>query len=106
MQLVASVRQPRDIKVAVSTLVTAAGMTAAEARMRLAPEPPALLARLLPDRAAALVDALGRAGLVALAVDEGVPAESERFKARSFILDDGEARFTARSGATLTLPWD
>ncbi len=106
MQLVASVRQPRDIEVAVSTLVTAAGMTAAEARMRLAPEPPALLARLPPDRAGALVEALGRAGLVALAIDEDVPADAERFKARSFVLDDGEGRFIARSGETLTLPWD
>lgn len=106
MQLVASVGQARDIEVAVSTLVTAAGMTAAEARMRLAPEPPALLARLPPDRAAALVEVLGRAGLVALAIDEDVPAESERFKARSFALDDGAARFTDRGGATLTLPWE
>jgi hypothetical protein len=106
MQLVASVRQPRDLEVAVSTLVTAAGMTAAEARMRLAPEPPALLARLPPERAATLVEALGGAGLVALAIDESVPAESERFKARTFLLDDGAAHFTARSGENLTLPWD
>jgi hypothetical protein len=106
MQLVATVRQAPDVDAAVSVLETAAGMTAAEARMRLAPEPPALLARLPADRATALVEALGRAGLVALAIEEEVPAESDRFQARSFSFDDAGAHFTARSGATLTLPWD
>jgi hypothetical protein len=106
MQLVATVRQAANVDAAVAALVTAAGMTAAEARMRLAPEPPALLARVPADRAAALVEGLGRAGLVALAIEESVPAESDRFSARSFVFEDTGARFTARSGETLTLPWD
>jgi len=45
MQLAASVGQATDLETAVSALVTTAGMTPAEARMRLAPEPPAVLAR-------------------------------------------------------------
>lgn len=106
MKLVATVRQAADVDAAVSALVSVAGMTVAEARMRLAPEPPALLARLPADRAAALVEALGRTGLVALAIDEDVPAESDRFQARSFGFDDGGASFTDRTGATLSLSWD
>ena len=106
MKLVATVRQAADVDAAVSALVSAAGMTAAEARMRLAPEPPALLARLPVDRAAALVEALGRTGLVALAIDEDVPAESDRFRARSFGFDDGGVGFTDRTGATLSVSWD
>jgi|GEM_PF-321949 len=105
MQLVATVRPPPDLERAVSTLVTAGGMTAAEARMRLAPEPPALLARLPGDRAEALVAALGRAGLVTVAIDEDLPGRHSRFQARSFAFDDAGARFTARSGETLVLPW-
>ena len=105
MQLVATVRQAADVDAAVSALVTVAGMTAAEARMRLAPEPPALLARLPADRAAALVEALGRAGVVALAIDEDVPSDADRFQVRSFAFEDAGAHFTARSGATLTLAW-
>lgn len=105
MQLVATVRPAQDVDAAVSTLVTAAGMTAAEARMRLAPEPPALLARLPAGRAGPLTEALGRAGLVALAIDEDVPAEGDRLSARSFVLDDADAHFTARSGQTLTIGW-
>lgn len=106
MKLVATVRQAADADAAVSALVSAAGMTAAEARMRLAPEPPALLARLPADRVAALVEALGRTGLVALAIDEDVPAESDRFRARSFGFDDGGVGFTDRTGATLSVSWD
>lgn len=106
MQLVATVRPAPDPEAAVATLVTAAGMSAAEARMRLAPEPPALLARLPADRAAALVAALGRAGVVALAVDEDLPGRRERFQTRSFVLEDAAARFTARNGETLGLAWD
>ncbi|HVP62891.1 MAG TPA: hypothetical protein VMT11_20210 [Myxococcaceae bacterium] len=106
MHLVATVRQPKDVDAAVSALVTAAGMTRAEARMRLAPEPPALLARLPPDGAEALVRALDGTGLAALALDEAVPTDADRLQARSFGFEPGGMRVTARSGATLTVPWD
>jgi hypothetical protein len=106
MQLVATVNQATDLESAVSVLVTHAGMSAAEARMRLAPEPPALLARLPEDRAAGLVAALVEAGLPALAIDEHVPSDADRFQVRSFVFEAAAARLTARDGEVLTLPWD
>jgi len=106
MQLVASVGQATDLEAAVSALVTTAGMTAAEARMRLAPEPPAMLARLPEDRAGGVVAALVQVGLPALTIDERVPTDGDRFQVRSFAFEPAGARLTARDGETLTLPWD
>jgi len=106
VHLVATVLQPKSVDEAVSALVTAAGMTPAEARMRLAPEPPALLARLPPDRAGSLVQALAQSGLAALALEEAVPTDADRFQARSFAFQPEGLGVTARSGATLTLAWD
>lgn len=106
VHLVATVLQPKSVDAAVSALVTAAGMTPAEARMRLAPEPPALLARLPPDWAESLVQALAQSGLAALALEEAVPTDSDRFQARSFAFQPDGLHVTARSGATLTLAWD
>lgn len=106
MQLVASVRAVAELEVAVTALVASAGMTHAEARMRLAPEPPALLARLPADRAERVVAELGRMGVVALAIDEAVPSDADRFGARSFAFEPGRGRFTSRSGETLLLAWD
>lgn len=106
MHLVATVGQATDLESVVSTLVATAGMTAAEARMRLAPEPPAVLARLPADRAAGVVAALVQAGLPALAIDERVPSDADRFQARSFAFESAGARLTARDGEALTLPWD
>ena len=106
MHLVATVQPISAPDAAVEALIESAGMTAAEARMRLAPEPPALLARLPPDRAAALVAALTKAGTRAVALDEDVPSDAERFQVRSFAFEDTGASFTARDGATLQLGWD
>ncbi|HUM09703.1 MAG TPA: hypothetical protein VLT82_02025 [Myxococcaceae bacterium] len=106
MKLVSTVRLPPQLDAAVEALVDSAGMSAAEARMRLAPEPPALLARVPPERATELVAALGRAGLVALAIDQTVPSDADRFQARSFAFQDGGAIFTSRSGETLGLAWN
>jgi hypothetical protein len=52
MKLVAIARAPQGPDAA-KALAEATGLTLAEARMRLAPEPPALLARLDADAAAA-----------------------------------------------------
>lgn len=106
MQLVATVSQATDLEAAASVLVTTAGMSAAEARMRLAPEPPALLARLPEDLAAGVVIALVQAGLPALAIDERVPSDADRFQVRSFVFESAGARLTARDGEVLTLPWE
>jgi hypothetical protein len=73
--------------------------------MRLAPEPPALLARLEPAKADALVVALRRAGVAALAVPTGVPGDKDRVVARSFSIDDGGVTFTARSGESVQMAW-
>jgi len=106
VHLVATVLQPRAVEGAVSVLVAAAGMPVAEARMRLAPEPPALLGRFPPDRAESLVRALEASGLSALAIDEAVPTDADRFQARSFAFQPEGMRVTARSGSTLIVRWD
>jgi hypothetical protein len=106
MHLVASIRPASDLEAAVAALVASAAMTKAEARMRLAPEPPALLARLPPEDAARVVSELGRAGTPAVAVDEDVPSDSERFQVRSFAFEAGSGQFTSRSGESLAMPWD
>ena len=106
MHLVASIRPASDLEAAVEALVASAAMTKAEARMRLAPEPPALLVRLPPEDAVRVVTELGRAGLPALALDEDVPSDSERFQVRSFAFEAGSGQFTSRTGETLAVPWD
>jgi hypothetical protein len=106
MHLVASIRPASDLEAAVAALVASAAMTKAEARMRLAPEPPALLARVPPEDAARVVGELGRAGLPALAIDEDVPSDSGRFQVRSFAFEAGAGQFTSRTGESLAVPWD
>jgi hypothetical protein len=106
MYLVASIRPASDLDAAVAALVASAAMTHAEARMRLAPEPPALLARLPAEDAVRVVAELGRAGLPALTLDEDVPSDSDRFQVRSFAFEAGSVQLTSRIGETLAVPWD
>jgi len=106
MHLVATVQAVAELDAGVAALIETAGMTAAEARMRLAPEPPALLARLSPDHAAALAAALAKAGAKAVAIDEDVPSDADRFQVRTFAFEDSGASFTARDGETLRLDWE
>jgi hypothetical protein len=105
MKLVAIVRTPALPEEAARAVVDATGLTLAEARMRLAPEPPALLARLEPDRADALVAALRKAGLAALAVDARCPTDEDRTVARAFALDDAGVTLTPRFGAAMRVEW-
>jgi hypothetical protein len=105
MKLVAIVRTPERVEEAASVLAEASGLALAEARMRLAPEPPALLTRLEPAKADALVVALRRAGLAALAVPAGVPGDKDRVVARSFSFDHTGVTLTARSGESTRMAW-
>src|SRR5262249_464594 len=57
-------------------------------------------------RAARLAGALFQAGLPALAIDERVPSDADRFQARSFAFEPVGLRPTPRDGETLTLPWE
>lgn len=105
MKLVAIARAPARPGEAAAVLAEASGVALAEARMRLAPEPPAILARLEPDRADALVAALREAGLAALAVPERVPTDDDRVVARFLSLDEAGATFTSRSGDSMRTEW-
>ena len=104
MKLVAIVRAPTGVEEAASALAKASGLALAEARMRLAPEPPALLARLEPDEADALVVALRKAGLAVLAIPAAVPTDRDRVVARGFSIDDAGVDFTSRSGDSVQMP--
>lgn len=104
MKIVALVRPAGEVPEAAQVLAAAAGMAPAEARMRLAPEPPALLARLAPEAADVLVQTLRDAGLAALAIDEAGVAE--RVTARTATFGPTQGTFTSRAGAPLTLAWE
>ncbi len=105
MKLVAIVRTPARPDEAAKALAGAAGITLAEARMRLAPEPPALLVRLEPEKADVLVAALRASGLAALAVETPCPTDKERTVARSFALGDTGITFTPRFGDPMQVAW-
>jgi hypothetical protein len=105
MKFVAIARTPAHPDEAAGALAGAAGLALAEARMRLAPEPPALLARLGPEDADALVFTLRRARLAVLAVPVGVPTDRDRTRVHAFSLDDAGFGFTARSGDALRGRW-
>jgi hypothetical protein len=106
MKLVASVRAATRPDEAAQALADSAGLALAEARMRLAPEPPALLARLDPGRADLLVAALRDAGLAALAVDARCPNDDERTVVRAFAIDEARVTFTPRFGDSTVFAWE
>jgi hypothetical protein len=105
MKLVAVVRAVSNPEEAARALAAATGLTLAEARMRLAPEPPALLARLEAEQAGLLVAALRKAGLAALAVDVRCPTDRERIVVRSFAIEDGGLTLTPLGGDPVVLEW-
>lgn len=77
-------------------LVSQANFAPAEARMRLAPEPPAILQRLEAPAALALARALTAAGAPALAMDP--EAAEPPLVVRSFELGPATATFVERDG--------
>jgi hypothetical protein len=105
MRLVASVRTPVDAEGAAAALGKALGLSLAEARIRLAPEPPTILASLAPERADALVASLRQVGLAVLALEAGGPSEGQRVVARTAVLGPAGGTFQARAGAPVELPW-
>ena len=105
MKLVAMVRAPLRADEATAAFAAASGLTLAESRMRLAPEPPALLARLEAGPAEALVASLRKAGLAALAVDADVPTDADRTVALRVAFDPQGIAFTPRSGEAMSVAW-
>jgi hypothetical protein len=73
--------------------------------MRLAPEPPALLAALEPDKATALVASLRKAGIAALAVVLPCPGDKDRTIARSFSFSDAGMVLIPRFGEQMRVSW-
>jgi len=105
MKLVALVRAPKSADEAAGALAAASGLALAEARMRLAPEPPALIARLDDDKAQALVGSLRKVGVSVLTLDLSLPTDRDRLPVHRFVLDRAGATFTTRGGDSLQLAW-
>jgi hypothetical protein len=105
MKLIALVHAAPRPEEAAAALGDALGITLAEARMRLAPEPPAVLAQLAPEPAASLVARLRQAGLAVVSVETPVPSDARRTVARTLELGAAGVKFQPRSGAPVELPW-
>ncbi len=104
MKFVATVRPPAHPEEAAKALAVAAGLTVAEARMRLSPEPPALLARLEAGAALRLTATLRESEVAALAVDVEVPTDRDRTVARTVVFSEASITFGTRSGDRLEIP--
>jgi hypothetical protein len=105
MKFVALVKPFKSVDEAAKVLAQEANLTAAEARMRLASEAPALLVRLAPEAADDLVRRLRQAGLAVLAIDDPAPNDEARTLVRSFVFEPTRAVFTPRFGDALELDW-
>jgi hypothetical protein len=105
MKLVAIVRAPERVEEAAAALAVGTGLTLAESRMRLAPEPPALLGRLEAGAAEALVASLRKAGLSALAIDAQVPTDADRTSALRVDFTPEQVTLAPRSGEPLQVAW-
>lgn len=105
MKLIASVHAATDLEKAVAALATAAGITPAEARLRLVTEPPMLLALAPPERVDALLAALRHGGLTVLALDAAVPSDAERTVVRTVQFGPTAATFQPRTAPPVQLPW-
>lgn len=105
MKLVALAVAPKEPGPALKFLCEAAGYAPAEARMRLAGEPPLIVARLDDGPADALCAALRNLGLAALAVPARPPGDAERLVARSLRFTPEAVYFSPRQGAELEVPY-
>ena len=105
MKLVGLVAIPPDPARAVEVLVAKAGFAPAEARMRLAAEPPMVLVRMEDPQADALCAALRAAGLAALACPLPVPSDEDRLVPRSFELGAEAVTFHPRTGPPVPIEY-
>ena len=105
MKFVALVRAPRAPDEAAKAFAQASELTVAEAKMRLAPEPPALLARVESDQAEVLVGVLREVGAPAVVVDVSYPTDRDRLLVHRFSLAAAGASFTSRSGDPFQFAW-
>ena len=103
MKFVAIVKTPQRLEEAAAAVAAATGLTLAESRMRLSPEPPALLARLEDGAAEALVAALRTAGLAVLAIDAHVPTDSARTIAQRVAFTAEAVTFAPRFGEAMEI---
>jgi hypothetical protein len=104
MKLLATLR-PVKSPAEGQALAETCGLTLAEARMRLAAEPPALLARLEDEAADQAVSKLRIAGLSVLACPLPVPGDQDRTVARTFAITQESITFAPRTGAALEMAW-
>jgi hypothetical protein len=105
VKFVASVLRPEFPEDAARVMARVENLALAEARMRLAAEPPALLALLHEDKAQALATELRDYGTAALALDAHVPSDRDRVRVHTIVLGDRDASFGPRFGAPLRVAW-
>ncbi len=105
MKFVAVTKPPADVAAAVKVLCTLTAQVPAEARMRLAGEPPMIVARLADEEADALAAGLVAAKIDALALDVEVPTDDERLVARGFAFESAVFELLPRTGEPLRTPY-
>ena len=106
MHVLALVEAPRDPNEAAQAFAKMTGQTLAEARMRLAPEPPMWLGRFAPEVAVVHLQTLRAQRLKVVSVDEEETSFAAWFVPRKFTLDGPVATFTSGGGETRMIPWD
>jgi hypothetical protein len=104
MHVVAVMNPGVDREATARIVARVAGLAPAEARMRLAVEPPSIISRLPTDGATALVAALRAEKIPAVSCDEEEVAR-DRLIARTFELTPEGFRAEDRAGTSLELPW-
>ena len=102
--VVALVRPPKNLEAVSKLLAAEAGFAPAEARMRLAGEPPLLLVRWEDERAEALAASLRGTGEAAVSCPLPPPGDADRLVCRTFRLAPGAVELSPRLGPPLVLP--
>jgi hypothetical protein len=105
MKFVAVVRAPERLDEAAAAVSEATGLTLAESRMRISPEPPALVARLQAAEADVLLAALRTAGLAVVSIETEPPGDTERTVARRVAFSADTVAFMPRVGDPMEVAW-